>query len=387
MNILSIAPRFQNFFGSILPALFLVLTLGLAGCVSSGSNTASYGGPSVSSASAKRSAATRNVKSAKRDVRAAKKEVKAISKKIAQDTRRLKRKRTSAKKRKAIAKRIKSNKRKLRTAKRSISKANRKLKRAKRAEKRAVRATAAAIRRKTNAEKKIAAAKRRQAADKKRLAAAEKKRDQELAQNEAKRDDPITSRTGGLFSLSDPALKNVSDYAARVDGSFPVAAIPIQKMNKRLLRQEVRYSSKYKSGTLVVDPHSKYLYLIQSGGSAMRYGIGVGKAGFEWSGEAHIGWKQEWPKWTPPAEMIERRPDLEKYSSDNGGMPGGPTNPLGARALYLMQGNVDTLYRLHGTPQWASIGTAASSGCIRLMNQDIIDLYKRVPNGAKVVVL
>ena len=116
-------------------------------------------------------------------------------------------------------------------------------------------------------------------------------------------------------------------------------------------------------------------------------GIGVGKAGFEWSGEAHIGWKQEWPKWTPPAEMIERRPDLEKYSSDNGGMPGGPTNPLGARALYLMQGNVDTLYRLHGTPQWASIGTAASSGCIRLMNQDIIDLYKRVPNGAKVVVL
>ena len=127
--------------------------------------------------------------------------------------------------------------------------------------------------------------------------------------------------------------------------------------------------------------------LIQPGGKAMRYGIGVGKAGFEWSGSAHIGWKQKWPKWTPPEEMIERRPDLRKWGAANGGMPGGPTNPLGARALYLMQGGQDTLYRLHGTPEWNSIGTAASSGCIRLMNQDVIDLYKRVPNGAKVIVL
>lgn len=191
----------------------------------------------------------------------------------------------------------------------------------------------------------------------------------------------------GLFSRSDPSLKNIKDYGARTDGGFNIAAIPVKKLNKRLLRQQVRYSSKHKVGTLVVDPNSKYLYLIQSGGKAMRYGIGVGKAGFEWSGSAHIGWKQEWPKWTPPEEMIERRPDLRKWSADNGGMPGGPTNPLGARALYLMQGGVDTLYRLHGTPEWDSIGTAASSGCIRLMNQDVIDLYKRVPHGAKVVVL
>ena len=172
-----------------------------------------------------------------------------------------------------------------------------------------------------------------------------------------------------------------------MDGSFPVAGIPVEQMNKRFLRQEVNYRTRHKVGTLVVDPHSKFLYLVQPRGRAMRYGIGVGKAGFEWSGSAHVGWKQEWPKWTPPAEMIERRPELEKWSAENGGMPGGPTNPLGARALYLMQGNVDTLYRLHGTPQWKSIGTAASSGCIRLMNQDIIDLYKRVPNGTKVVVL
>ncbi|TJV12984.1 MAG: L,D-transpeptidase, partial [Mesorhizobium sp.] len=113
---------------------------------------------------------------------------------------------------------------------------------------------------------------------------------------------------------------------------------------------------------------------------------GLGRAGFEWSGDAVVQWKQKWPKWTPPAEMIARQPEYAKYSAENGGMPGGLTNPLGARALYLFEGNEDTLYRLHGSPEWFSIGKSVSSGCVRLINQDIIDLYDRVPNKTPVIV-
>ncbi|MEN0040468.1 MAG: L,D-transpeptidase [Pseudomonadota bacterium] len=190
-----------------------------------------------------------------------------------------------------------------------------------------------------------------------------------------------------MFSSSDPALANVSEYGARFDNGFDIAAVPLDKVDKRYYRQRVKYRTKHKPGTVVVDPHAKFLYVVEAGGKAMRYGIGVGREGFEWSGEAHIGFKRVWPKWTPPVEMIEREPHLAKYCADCGGMPGGPKNPLGARALYLVANGEDTLYRLHGTPQWNSIGTAASSGCIRLMNQDVIDLYNRVPTGAKVVVL
>ncbi|MEL6947577.1 MAG: L,D-transpeptidase [Pseudomonadota bacterium] len=177
------------------------------------------------------------------------------------------------------------------------------------------------------------------------------------------------------------------DYQARVDGKFALAAIPVEKVNKSLFRQNVRYITRHKAGTIVVDTKARFLYLVQPRGRAIRYGIGVGRQGFSWNGSARIGWKKKWPTWTPPDEMIERRPKLEKWSYRNGGMPGGINNPLGARALYLTQGGKDTLYRLHGTPHWWSIGTAASSGCIRLMNQDVIDLYNRVPNGTKVVVL
>ena len=118
----------------------------------------------------------------------------------------------------------------------------------------------------------------------------------------------------------------------------------------------------------------------------MRYGVGLGRAGFEWSGRARVGWKQEWPKWTPPDEMIARQPELEKFSSENGGMPPALDNPLGARALYIFQGNTDTLYRLHGTQESWSIGKAVSSGCVRLLNQDIIDLYGRVPTNSPIIV-
>jgi lipoprotein-anchoring transpeptidase ErfK/SrfK len=114
--------------------------------------------------------------------------------------------------------------------------------------------------------------------------------------------------------------------------------------------------------------------------------VGIGREGFAWSGEGVIQWRQKWPKWTPPDEMVARQPELVKYSSKNGGMSPGLMNPLGARALYIFKDGQDTLYRLHGSPEWRSIGTAASSGCVRLMNQDIIDLYDRVPEKARVVV-
>jgi lipoprotein-anchoring transpeptidase ErfK/SrfK len=187
----------------------------------------------------------------------------------------------------------------------------------------------------------------------------------------------------------DPVKPRVSlqdMYGVKVDAGFTIPAIPIDKVQERYFRQIVRDPTGEKPGTVVVDTKNHFLYWTLPGGDAMRYGVGLGKQGFEWSGRANVQWKQAWPKWTPPAEMILRRPELEKYSAENGGMPGGLDNPLGARALYLFQNNEDTLYRLHGTPEWWSIGQSVSSGCVRLMNQDIIDLYDRVPSGTQVVV-
>ncbi len=135
---------------------------------------------------------------------------------------------------------------------------------------------------------------------------------------------------------------------------------------------------------MVIDPQNRHLYLVRGDGQAVRYGIGVGRQGFAWSGRAKIGAKKEWPTWTPPSEMIDRQPELEEY---RGGMQPGLQNPLGARALYLYEDGRDTLYRIHGTNEPWSIGKAVSSGCIRLFNQDIIDLYRRVNVGAEVVVL
>ncbi|MFD0916760.1 L,D-transpeptidase family protein [Pseudahrensia aquimaris] len=367
-------------FSKVFTPLVLVLALFAAGCSSSSRSVSGYTGPSISSVSAKRSAARADVRSARSEVRQAKREVAKLERDIARNERRLKRN-ISTKRKDTAKKAVRADKRALRSAKRSLRRAERSLRRAERRQERAERAVTKARNDKREAERRFAQAER----DRKAAERASQRADARRALERKDADKPDNSRR--LFALSDPALANISDYKARVDGGFPVAAIPVSKMNKRNFRQVVNYRTSHKPGTLVVDPHGKFLYLVQPGGKAMRYGIGVGKAGFEWSGEAHIGWKQEWPKWTPPAEMIERRPDLAKWGVDNGGMPGGPTNPLGARALYLMQGNVDTLYRLHGTPEWSSIGTAASSGCIRLMNQDVIDLYKRVPNGTKVVVL
>lgn len=134
-------------------------------------------------------------------------------------------------------------------------------------------------------------------------------------------------------------------------------------------------------GTIIVDTRSRHLYFVEGDGSAIQYGIGVGRQGFEWKGVARVARKAEWPDWYPPSDMLKRRPDLPEH------MEGGMENPLGARALYLYKGNKDTLFRIHGTNEPDTIGKAVSSGCIRMMNADVIDLFNRVPVGTKVVVL
>nr|WP_208394143.1 L,D-transpeptidase [Pseudochelatococcus lubricantis] len=173
-------------------------------------------------------------------------------------------------------------------------------------------------------------------------------------------------------------------YAEIPSERFPVPAIDLVKIDPQFFRREIAYDTPEEPGTIVVDPGNHFLFLVRPEGRAIRYGVGVGRDGFDWNGRATIRRKSEWPVWTPPAEMIKRQPELEKYRK---GMPPGLDNPLGARALYLYQGDRDTLYRIHGTNDPSSIGLSLSSGCIRLLNQDIIDLHSRVPLGTKVVVL
>lgn len=176
-----------------------------------------------------------------------------------------------------------------------------------------------------------------------------------------------------------------SMYSAMQDGDNLVPAVDVSKMDPKNIRQIVDYRTKYPPGTIVVDPHARFLYLVMEGGKAMRYGVGVAKAGLEFEGEADIARKAQWPGWVPTPNMIKRNP--ERYGPLAGGMKGGPSNPLGARALYLYKDGQDTLYRIHGTNEAWSIGKSVSSGCIRLLNQDIIDLHRRVPKGSRVVVL
>ncbi|MFK3780016.1 L,D-transpeptidase [Agrobacterium sp. NPDC089420] len=174
------------------------------------------------------------------------------------------------------------------------------------------------------------------------------------------------------------------NYAAKPEEKFPLPAMHLDKVKPELRRQEVAYDSSHPAGTVVVDTPARRLYYVLGGGRAMRYGVGVGRQGLALKGDAYIGRKAEWPSWTPTANMMRRDPRNLKFA---GGMAGGPNNPLGARALYLYRGGNDTMFRLHGTNQPQSIGHAMSSGCIRMLNHDIIDLYSRVPVGSKVVVL
>lgn len=171
---------------------------------------------------------------------------------------------------------------------------------------------------------------------------------------------------------------------------FPVPGIKLSEIDPTYLRTTVYYPTNEAPGTIIVDPANHFLYLVQEGGRSVRYGVGVGRQGFGWSGVATVHNKQQWPDWYPPKEMLERQPELMRSMSQlqSGiGMSGGPRNPLGARALYLWQGNKDTLYRIHGTLEPWTIGKSVSSGCIRMINQDVIDLYERVPEGSRVVVL
>ena len=183
-------------------------------------------------------------------------------------------------------------------------------------------------------------------------------------------------------------------YAAVEDNGIMIPAVPWKKVPQRFHRQMVPNMTGELPGTLVVDTINHFVYYTQPDGMAMRYGVGLGRAGFEWSGRGYIERKAQWPKWHPPAEMIESEPKVKPcvtiYDRDNdlwlGGMEGGLTNPLGARALYIYQDGKDTLYRLHGSPEWNSIGNNVSSGCVRLMNQDIIDLHARVSAKTEVIV-
>ncbi len=172
-------------------------------------------------------------------------------------------------------------------------------------------------------------------------------------------------------------------YHSVKDAGYRVPGIPPGKVSRKYHRALVQYQTEEKPGTIIVETKAKYLYYVMEGGKAMRYGIGVGREGFLWNGTARVGAKRTWPTWTPPPEMIARDPRVAKWRN---GQPPGLKNPLGARALYLYNKNGDTGYRLHGSPEYWSIGGNVSSGCIRMINQDVIDLYDRAEVGAKVIV-
>jgi lipoprotein-anchoring transpeptidase ErfK/SrfK len=174
-----------------------------------------------------------------------------------------------------------------------------------------------------------------------------------------------------------------SMYAAMPEERFPVPAVNLNRLKPGYARTEVADPTGERPGTIVVETSRRYLYLVQENGRAIRYGIGVGRDGFRWSGRAVVGRKAVWPVWTPTVAMMEREPETRQFAR---GMPPGLDNPLGARALYIYQGGRDTLYRLHGTPEVWSIGEAVSSGCVRMINQDVIDLHRRCPVGTPIVV-
>ncbi len=185
---------------------------------------------------------------------------------------------------------------------------------------------------------------------------------------------------GETAELRDPLL--LPPPESPID--FPVEGQDLSQIPARFHRQLVGYDGMEEAGVIIVDPEHRFLYLVVGDGSAVRYGVGVGRAGFAWSGDAVVGMKRRWPRWVPPEDMVYRDARAEKWVN---GMPGGPENPLGARALYLYANGQDTLYRIHGTNEPGSIGKAMSSGCIRMLNQDVADLFDQVPKGARVVVL
>lgn len=189
--------------------------------------------------------------------------------------------------------------------------------------------------------------------------------------------------TGASAALLAAPLSTAAFAQASEDDPYPLPPFDYSKIPAAFRPATVAYTGRQWPGTVIVDTPNRQIYLVLQGGKAMRWGCAVGKDGFRWAGLADIGRKVMWPRWTPPKEMIARSPEKAKWAN---GMPGGPDNPLGARALYLFRDGRDTMYRIHGTNDPTSIGKAASSGCIRMFNDDVIELYRRTPIGARVLV-
>lgn len=191
----------------------------------------------------------------------------------------------------------------------------------------------------------------------------------------------LSAGTASAFGLDWPSRGDREYVAAYAPSTSQDDNLSLGREYPGTTRTVVADPTSEAPGTITVDTENRYLYLSMQGGRAMRYDVGVGREGFEWSGNARIGRMAEWPAWTPPAAMLKRRPDLPRH------MPGGLDNPLGARAMYLYSGARDTMFRIHGSNEPWTIGQAVSSGCIRMLNADVEDLYSRVRVGTKVVVL
>lgn len=186
-----------------------------------------------------------------------------------------------------------------------------------------------------------------------------------------------------------PEYPPLPDFYAEIPGEpFPIPAVAEGSLAPEYWRQQLPNPwSHGRKGTIVIDPDAAFLYFIESAETATRYGVSVGRAGFAWAGTARLQFMRSWPRWKVPDSMIARQPELAPYSVANGGMDPGPGNPLGARALYLFQNGVDTLYRIHGDASAAELGTAVSAGCIRMLDQDAIHLHDRAVHGADIIVL
>jgi lipoprotein-anchoring transpeptidase ErfK/SrfK len=195
---------------------------------------------------------------------------------------------------------------------------------------------------------------------------------------------PLTAAGCVTTGGADLAGTGLTHRVANRPEEFRVDAADVSKIDARFQRQVVDYRTAERPGTIVVDPRNRFLYLVGQDGKAVRYGVGVGRAGLEFTGTASVQVKKKWPRWTPTPAMIGREP--ARYAKWAGGMAGGEGNPLGARALYLFKGGQDTRFRIHGTTEPDSIGKAVSSGCIRMMNADVVDLYERTPLHTRVVV-
>ncbi len=199
----------------------------------------------------------------------------------------------------------------------------------------------------------------------------------------------VASVSRAATSASKPAFPPLPEiYGAITDEPYPIPAIPEGSLSPDFWRREVpNLWTNHPPGTIVIDPDAAILHFVRTRDKAVRYGVSVGAAGFAWAGTARLQFCRKWPRWKVPAATIERKPELEVYSVANGGMDPGPENPLGARALYLFQNGVDTLYRIHGDAAPQELGRAVSAGCIRMLDQDVIDLHKRAVHGASVIVL